>query len=154
MDFVKGDNEVLNLINQVISIINQNNISDGQIMERTGNKYSKPTISNFRHLKSENPNLETFVDMCNACGIKIRLETEASKTAKVSDNIEEYRVKYADIVAENDKLSEGNRKLNIQVDNLSQTVRTLAQTNSRLSESLVTAHNRFDTLAAKIKLYD
>ena len=153
------ENQVLMLINQVIGILNQHNISDGQIMERTGNKYSKPTISNFRHLKSTNPNLETFVDICTAAGIRIRLDTEQSEQAEINQSIEEYRVKYAEIVAENERLREQRSELQAQIsvlsksaEDLTRSVSTLTKTNSVLSDSLLRSNERFDKLAEKANL--
>lgn len=142
------------LIEQVNSILDQYNISDGQLTERMGNKYSKNTIINFRHGKSSNPNMDTFVDICNAAGIRISLDTEASLAAKMSGSIEEYRVMNSDLRRANDGLSEYNKRLHDQVSALTETVERVTKTNERLSESLLRSNMRFDKASEKYKILD
>ena len=145
--------ELKDLIEQVNSILDQYSISDGQLTERLGNKYSKNTIINFRHGKSANPNLETFVDICTAAGIKITLDTEASLAAKMSGSIEEYRVMNADLRRANEGLSADNQRLHEQITVLTDAVERVTKTNSNLSDSLLKSVTRFDRIAEKYGLY-
>lgn len=127
------ENPVENLMKQAIAIFDQFGISDGQLMARTGNKYSKPTIANFRHLKSLNPNMETFVDLCAAAGIRIKLETDQSQKAEETKEIEEFRVKYAEKCAECDSLAEKAQELHNQLEKSISTAERLAETNGKLA---------------------
>lgn len=145
--------QMSSLIEQVNSILSQYNISDGQLSERLGKKYAKNTISNFRHGKSTNPNLETFVDICNCAGIRIRLETDASASAKVSDSVEEYRIMNEDLRRANDGLSSDNKRLQEQIATLTEAVERVTRTNSNLSDSLLKSVTRFDKIAEKYGLY-
>lgn len=145
--------DLRSLIEQVNSILDQYNISDGQLTERMGNKYSKNTIINFRHGKSSNPNMDTFVDICNAAGIRISLDTEASLAAKMSGSIEEYRVMNADLRRENEGLSTDNQRLQAQISVLTEAVDRVTKTNSNLSDSLLKSVTRFDKLAEKYNVY-
>lgn len=131
----ESENNVLNLLKQVVAVFEQNNISDGQIMKRTGNKYSKPTISNFKHLKSTNPNLETFVDMCMAAEITIRLETDQSVKAETMNEIEEYRLKYAEKCVECESLKTKNADMMATVNKIIETNEKLADTNGKLAST-------------------
>lgn len=149
----KEDSEMRNLITQVNSILDQYGISDGQLAERLGKKYSKNTIKNFRHMESSNPNLETFVDICTAAGIRVRLETDASAAAEVSDSVEEYRVMMAELRAANAELLEDKKKLAEQNAALSEAINRVTTTNENLSNSLLKSNTRFDKLAEKYNLF-
>lgn len=96
--------EISNLIAQLISIKEQNNISINQIMLRTNNKYNKGTIGHLMSGATANPNLETFVDICSALGVHVVLQTETSENAELHDSIEEYRIKYLEKCDEADAL--------------------------------------------------
>lgn len=145
--------QMSSLIEQVNSILSQYNISDGQLSERLGKKYAKNTIANFRHGKSTNPNLETFVDICNAAGIKIRLETGVSESAKLSDSVEEFRIINESLRQANEVLKAENLSLNNQISELTGTVDRVTKTNASLSDSLLKSVTRFDKIAEKYGLY-
>lgn len=84
-----------NLLSQLVAIREQAGVSVGQILVRTGNKYSKTTVTNFFQNKTANPNMETFVDMANACGANVILETADSKRAEMLGDIEDLRLEYS-----------------------------------------------------------
>ena len=153
MELIRDENEMVNLLTQVNSILDQYHISDAQLIERLRGKYSKNTITNFRHMKSANPNLETFMDICTAAGIRVRLETDASAAAEVSDSIEEYRVMLAELRSANAELLEDKKKLAEQNAALSEAINRVTTTNENLSNSLLISNKRFDKLAAKYDLF-
>lgn len=131
----ESENQVVFLLKQAIAIIDQFNISDGQLMQRTNNKYSKPTIANFKHLKSLNPNMETFVDLCTAAGIRIKLETDQSQKAEETREIEEFRIKYAEKCAECENLNAKNQEMHSQFEKIVSTNAMLAETNGKLAST-------------------
>lgn len=143
---MEENRSVESLINEVVAILAKNNISDGQIMERTGHKYSKPTIANFRKIRSANPNLETFVDICNAAGIKIRLVTEQSEKTEIRDNISEYRLMFSEVCDQRDKLAAESESANRRIDSMTATISRLVETNGVLSENLRRGGERYDAL--------
>lgn len=96
--------EITNLITQLISIKEQSNISIGQIMIRTDNKYSKPTITHLLTGLTANPNMETFIDVASAIGARVVIQTETSENAELTGNIEEYRVQIVELNDEIEKL--------------------------------------------------
>lgn len=153
MELQKEENEMINLLTQVNSILDQYHISDAQLIERLRGKYSKNTITNFRHMKSANPNMETFMDICSAAGIRVRLETDASEAAEVSDSIEEYRVMLAELREANAELLADKEALTKKNDALTETIDRVTKTNSSLSDSLLKSVTRFDKLAEKYGLY-
>lgn len=131
----ESENQVVSLLKQAIAIIDQFNISDGQLMQRTNNKYSKPTIANFKHLKSLNPNMETFVDLCTAAGIRIKLETDESLKAEETKEIEEFRIKYAEKCVECENLNTKNQEMHLQFEKIVQTNAMLAENNGKLAST-------------------
>lgn len=92
-----------NLLSQLVAIKEQSGISVSQILLRTNNKYSKTTVVNFFQNKTANPNMETFVDLANACGADVILQTESSKRAEIRGDVEDIRLEYAEKLEELDR---------------------------------------------------
>lgn len=141
MDELKND--ILDLLKQTASILNQQGYSVGRLKVRTDNKYSTPTLTNFLHLKTVNPNMETWIDMCNAAGITVRLETEQSRGAEISDSIAEYRV----------QLEEAQREAadyKKQFEDRGEKITALLETNARITDALIESNARVNALGAKL----
>lgn len=100
---MQGNDKTMQKIDAIISelkmIMQNNNITQTRLVTMLDGWCSRNTVLNFLNKEDADPRLSTLLLILDACGVKLRLETERSKEALMSGDIESYRVECEQIRA-------------------------------------------------------